>query len=364
MTLHTYFALKYLKVILTTFLLIALLLILIDLIEHSKKFSYYADLSGIIHLTLLNLPKSIYEVIDLTMLISSITFFVSVSKTSEMIIVRGSGRSIYGAIFSPVIVSLIFGIFMLAVLNPLVATTSKTYLNVKETYIKGEKAIFSIGSEGLWLRQGNNLEQSVIRANRANYDGSILYDVTITSFAKNGSPTQRLEAEKAIILDKSWHLNDVMLWPLGKGLSSEKNAEIIQTLFVPSNLTKEEIRERISDPSSISIWGLRSHIAQLKAAGFSVLRYEVRFHSELSHPLFLVSMMLIGCAFAMKNFIGNKKSLAIVASIMLGFSLYYVRNFAQLLAESGQINLIIATWIPPIASIFIAAGIIIHMEDG
>ena len=364
MTLHTYFALKYFKVILTTFFLISLLLILIDLIEHSKKFSYYANLSGIIHLTLLNLPKSIYEVIDLTMLISSITFFVSVSKTSEMIIVRGSGRSIYGAIFSPVIVSLIFGIFMLAVLNPLVATTSKTYLNVKETYIKGEKAIFSIGSEGLWLRQGNNLEQSVIRANRANYDGSILYDVTITSFAKNGSPTQRLEAEKAIILDKSWHLNDVKLWPLGKGLSSEKNAEIIQTLFVPSNLTKEEIRERISDPSSISIWGLRSHIAQLKAAGFSVLRYEVRFHSELSHPLFLVSMMLIGCAFAMKNFIGNKKSLAIVASIMLGFSLYYVRNFAQLLAESGQLNLIAAAWIPSISSILIALGLILHMEDG
>ena len=234
----------------------------------------------------------------------------------------------------------------------------------KETYIKGEKAVFSIGSEGLWLRQGNNLEQSVIRANRANYDGSILYDVTITSFAKNGSPIQRLEAEKAIILDKSWHLNDVKLWPLGKGLSSEKNAEIIQTLVVPSNLTKEEIRERISDPSSISIWDLRSHISQLKAAGFSVLRYEVRFHSELSHPLFLVAMMLVGCALTMKKFIGNKKSLAVIASIMLGFGLYYVRNLAQLLAEGGQLNIIAATWIPSISSILIALGLILHMEDG
>ena len=364
MTLHTYFALKYFKVILTTFFLIALLLILIDLIEHSRKFSYYTDLFGILHLSFLNLPKSIYEVIDLTMLISSIAFFISVSKTSELIIVRGSGRSVYGAIFSPIIVSLIFGILILALLNPLVATTSKTYLNVKETYIKGEKAIFSIGSEGLWLRQGNNLEQSVIRANRANYDGSILYDVTIISFAKNGSATRRLEAEKAIILDKNWHLSNVKLWALGKGLSSEKNAEIIQTLFVPSNLTKEEIRERISDPSSISIWGLRSHISQLKAAGFSVLRYEVRFHSELSHPFFLVAMMLVGCAFTMKNFIGNKKSLAIVGSIILGFSLYYVRNFAQLLAESGQLNLIAATWIPSISSILIALGLILHMEDG
>ena len=147
-------------------------------------------------------------------------------------------------------------------------------------------------------------------------------------------------------------------------MSSEKSAQTSEKLIIPSNLTKEEIRERVSDPSSVSIWDLRNHITQLKAAGFSVLRYEVRFHSELSHPLFLVAMMLIGCAFTMKNFIGNKKSLAIIASIMLGFGLYYVRNFAQLLAESGQLNLIAATWIPSISSILIALGLILHMEDG
>tara|TARA_B100000674_G_scaffold368804_1_gene311236 strand:+ start:378 stop:1472 length:1095 start_codon:yes stop_codon:yes gene_type:complete len=364
MTLHYYFAVKYLKVILITFSLITLLLILVDLIEHSRRFSYYTDLFGILHLTFLNLPKGIYEVIDLTMLISSIAFFVSMSNSRELVIVRGSGRSVYGAIFSPVIVTLIFGMLILAVVNPLVATTSKTYLNFKEIYLKGEKPVFSIGSEGLWLRQGNNLEQSVIRANRANYDGSILYDVTITAFAENGFPTRRLEADKAIILNKSWHLENVKIWPLGKGLSSEKNAEISQTLVVPSNLTKEEIRERISDPSSVSIWDLRSHIAQLKAAGFSVLRYEVRLHSELSHPLFLIAMMLVGCAFTMKNSIGNKKSFTVIASIMLGFGLYYVRNFAQLLAEGGQLNIIAATWIPSISSILIALGLILHMEDG
>ena len=364
MTLHIYFALKYFKITLTTFTLISLLLILIDLVEHSRRFSNYTDFLGIIHLTFLNLPKSIYQVIDLTMLISSIVFFISMSKTSELVIVRGSGRSVYGAIFSPIIVTLAFGILFLEVLNPLVAVTSKTYLNVKETHISGEKAAFSIGSEGLWLRQVRNLEQSVIRSSRANFDGSILYDVTIISFDKNGSVSRRLEAEKAIIFNKSWHLSNVKFWPLGKGLSSEKNAQISQKLIIPSNLTKEEIRERISDPSSVSIWDLKSNISQLKAAGFSILRYEVRLHSELSHPLFLVSMMLIGCALTMKNFIGNKKSLAVIASIILGFSLYYVRNFALLLAEGGQLNLIAATWIPSISSILIALGLILHMEDG
>ena len=364
MTLHNYFALKYLKMLSITLVLMSLLLILIDLIEHSRRFSHILDLFEITHLTFLNASKSIYEIIDLIMLIASVMFFLSVRKSSELIIVRGAGRSVYGAIFSPVMVSLIFGIIILAIINPLIATTSKTYLNMKETYIKGEKAVFSIGAEGLWLRQGNNEEQSVIRASRSNFDGSILYNVTILSFGKDGTAIHRLDAEKAIIGNNTWQLRNVKEWPFAKGLSSEKNAKNSEKLSIKSDLTKNEIRERISDPSSVSIWDLKSHINQLKTAGFSVLRYEVKLHSELSHPLFLVAMMLIGCAFTMKNFIGNKKSLAIIASIMIGFGLYYVRNFAQLLAESGQLNLIAATWIPSISSILIALGLILHMEDG
>ena len=53
------------------------------------------------------------------MLISSIAFFISLSKTSELVIVRGSGRSVYGAIFSPIIVSLIFGILILVITQPI-----------------------------------------------------------------------------------------------------------------------------------------------------------------------------------------------------------------------------------------------------
>ena len=105
----------------------SLLLVMIDLIEHSRRFSYVIDLYSIIHLTFLNAPKSIYEIIDLIMLIASLVFFISISKTSELVIVRGAGRSVYGAIFSPIIVIFGFGILILAIFNPLVATSSKTY---------------------------------------------------------------------------------------------------------------------------------------------------------------------------------------------------------------------------------------------
>ena len=92
-------------------------------------------------------------------------------------------------------------------------------------------------------------------------------------------------------------------------------------------------------------------------------RYEVRYHSELSSNI-SSSHDASWLCFCDEKFIGNRRNLAILSSILLGFCLFYVRNFSALLAESNQLNLIAATWIPTISGILISLGIIIHMEDG
>ena len=51
-------------------------------------------------------------------------------------------------------------------------------------------------------------------------------------------------------------------------------------------------------------------------------------------------------------------------SVMLGFALYFVRNFAQILGENGQIPVAFAAWAPPIAAILLGMGLLLHAEDG
>ncbi|HAW48691.1 MAG TPA: LPS export ABC transporter permease LptG, partial [Roseovarius sp.] len=43
---------------------------------------------------------------------------------------------------------------------------------------------------------------------------------------------------------------------------------------------------------------------------------------------------------------------------------HYVRNFAQILGENGQIPVALAAWVPPVAALFLAVGLILHLEDG
>ena len=148
------------------------------------------------------------------------------------------------------------------------------------------------------------------------------------------------------------------------GLNPETNAAVHDELRLPSTLTQERIRDSFGKPSAVSIWDLPEFIAQLENAGFSARRHAVWLQMELARPVFLVSMVLLGAAFTMRHARFGGTGLAVLTALLLGFGLYYLRNFAQILGENGQVPAILAAWAPPVAAVLIGLGLILHMEDG
>ena len=47
-----------------------------------------------------------------------------------------------------------------------------------------------------------------------------------------------------------------------------------------------------------------------------------------------------------------------------GFALYFMRNFAQILGENGQIPVALAAWGPPAAAVLLPISLLLHLEDG
>jgi lipopolysaccharide export system permease protein len=58
------------------------------------------------------------------------------------------------------------------------------------------------------------------------------------------------------------------------------------------------------------------------------------------------------------------RGVSILIAVLLGFILFYVRNFAQILGENGRLPIVFAAWTPPIATLLIAISIILQKEDG
>lgn len=365
MTLHFYFARRFLSWLTVIFLGLSALIVLIDIVDQTTRFvDRGASAAGIFELVVLNAPQAISQILPLIVLLATVAFFINLARTSELVATRAAGRSALGALVAPVVVVLILGTLATTTLNPIVAATSTRYNEVTQTYRTAGAASFSISSEGLWLRQATEDGQMLIRAWRSNADGSVLYDVAFLAYEEPGNPKQRIRADSAQLKDGTWILRNAKDWPLGRGVNAESNAIVSETLTIPSTLTLENIRESFGQPSSISIWKLPDHIAQLKRAGYSSLEHQVWMQSELARPLFLVAMVLIAGAFTMRHTRFGGTGTAVLAAVMLGFALYFVRNFSLILGENGQIAVYLAAWAPPVASVLLAFGPILHAEDG
>ncbi|MGB3280062.1 MAG: LPS export ABC transporter permease LptG, partial [Pseudorhodobacter sp.] len=46
------------------------------------------------------------------------------------------------------------------------------------------------------------------------------------------------------------------------------------------------------------------------------------------------------------------------------FAIFFLRNFAQILGENGQIPVYLAALSPPVAAVLLALGLLLHLEDG
>lgn len=365
MILHLYFARRFLNVFMITLLIFFAFLTLIDLVEQMRRFSERdVGFTDILQLTLLNAPNGLYQILPLVMILASVSLFISLAKSSELVVARAAGRSALLTLVSPVVVAGLIGTIAVGLFNPFVAATSKRFSELEDTYKAGGVATISFGREGLWLRQGDDLGQSVINAKHSNATATYLSDVSFLEYDLNNVPVRRVVAASAELTSHGWLLRNAKSWPLQNSTNPEQNAVTDLVLVLPTTLTEERIKDSFAAPSMISIWNLRTYADQLDAAGFSSRRHRVWMQMEMARPLFLVAMVLVGAGFTMRHSRFGKTGVSVLAAIMLGFSLYYVRNFAQILGENGQLPTVLAAWTPPVASILLALGLLLHMEDG
>lgn len=365
MILHLYFVRKFVTSFLMVLSVFFGIIVLVDMVEQIRRFEGAEfGIGQAFQLALVHAPQNLYRILPLLVILSTLSMFLGLARTSELVVTRASGRSALRSLVAPVMAALLLGTLSVATLNPIVAATSKAYEQMTNHYAKGQANVLSIGAEGLWLRQGTAEGQTVIHAKRTNLDGTVLYQADFLMFGADDRPVWRLTATQARLTQGAWHLTQVKRWRFDKGDNPEKTATLHDTFKVSSNLTREEIRESFGDPSAIPIWELPAFIARLEQAGFSALQHRVWMWTEFALPLFLVAMVLIAAGFTMRHTRFGRTGVMVLFALLLGFGIYFLRTFAQVLGENGQIPVLLAAWSPPLAGILLSLGLLLHTEDG
>ena len=365
MKLDLYFARRFLRAFGMVFGAFLSLLLMLEVVEQIRRFDTSdLGLPEAMKLALLSAPETLYGILPLITLLSTLVLCLGLARSSELVIARAAGRSGLLSLKGPVIAVFLLGVLAVSGLNPIVAATMAQYEETVSGYVNSEASVLSVSSEGLWLRQGGREGQTVIRAERVSIDGTRFYGLTFLSYDADSIPIRRLEAAEARLVPGAWEMTAVKEWPLSGVANPEVASLRHETYRLPSDLTLDRIRDSFGTPSSVPVWELPGFIAQLETAGFSARQHRVWLQMELALPFFLVSMLLIAAGLTMRHSRLGRTGQRVLIALLLGFGLFFVRNLAQVLGDSGQIPPALAAWAPPVAGILASLGLLFHLEDG
>ena len=364
MTLSRYIAVRFTVTVAQVFLIFFGIMMLIDMVDQLRRFGAEGlGLAAAAQLAALNVPATLYRILPLIVILAAVAMFIGLARSSELVVVRAAGRSGLRFLLTPVLAALALGAVAVGVLNPLVAGMSREYEVVYARMSRGSESVLSISASGLWLRQGGTAGQTVIQAARSDGDGTRLWDVTFLTYAPDGQPLTRIEAAEAVLNPGSWSLTEAKIWDL-TAANPERTARTEARVNLPSDLTRERIRDSFGDPSAIPFWDLPAYIQRVEAAGFSARRHRVWLQMELAQPLLLAAMVLVAAGFTMRHARMGRTGQMVLAAVLMGFAIFFLRNFAQVLGESGQIPVALAAWSPPVAAALLSLGLLLHLEDG
>ena len=367
MILSYYIGLKYIFSVFWSFLAIFFLILLVDGSDQivsmsSQGHSFIVGLKNAV----IRSPLHAVETLPLIIMLGSLTCFLSLTRSNELIITRSSGRSAIRILFFPLVITVMIGILGTTIGNPLVSISIKSSEKLLEELGIKQRSFLSVSTDGIWLREADKSKQIVVQSNRTNAGGSELFDLTLFEFDGEDNLKKRIYAKKGRIINNYWELKNVSMWEYApeKKLISDFQYKEFNELSISTNLSQDQILNSFSDPRSINFWSIPDFIKKLEISGFSATRHKLFYQNELSRPLFLVAMMLIGATFAMRYTKFNQAGLLILTSVLVGFILFSLERIAITLGEAQQIPILLAAYGPPAIGILVSIGLLLHHEDG
>ena len=405
---------RFVGAFVAAFVAILLLITLVDMVEQLRRAAGTdTNFAQVLELALLHSPSLMMEILPFLTLLAALTCFSRLARSSELVVTRAAGVSVWRLIAPALAAATLGGVLAFSVLSPISSGLLQRFERQEARWIRDRASLLSVSGNGLWLRQAGEDGQTVLHAARANGDGTQLWRVSLFRF-DDDQLLSRTEAARAVLETGRWVLYDVREWdlqaaardsltggatdeegPLGQAagsaadapapapeapLSDEETPSLsgldgpsvrgglawtdIEQLTLPTDLTRSQILESFASPGTISFWALPRFIQALETAGVSAARHRMHWQAQLALPLLLPAMVLIGAAFSMRHARFGGLGLMALGAVGTGLGYFFLANLTHAFGSSGVIAAPLAAWIPPVAMVLFALGLLLHLEDG
>jgi lipopolysaccharide export system permease protein len=360
-TLARYFSLRFFLAMMAMFVLCCVLIFFVDFIEMLRRAGNYTDeVPGIVlaWITILRLPSFSELTLPFAVLIGTIIVFLMLSRSSELVVLRAAGISVWQFMLPAMVVAFLLGLAFMMLYNPIAAMARGEAERVYALAFGREDSLLKTKTAGAWLREDGVDGPSVVHALQAVNQGLELNGVTVFQYDRDHGLTERIEARKAVLKDGRWELQDAWVSAVGQ------EPTLFKSYLVSTYLTPTQVRDSLGTVFSISFWDLPNFIQIAEKAGLPATQYRVQYHLLLSRPFLLVTMVLIAATCSLRGFrFGNVQINALIG-LAAGFSFFVFSEISRNFAMAGLTSAAAAAWVPVIIAASLALTVLLYKEDG
>ena len=360
-TLARYFSLRFLIAMLAMFLLCCVLIFFVDYIEMLRRASNYTgNIPALLlaWMTLLRLPSFSELVLPFAVLIGTIGIFLMLNRSSELVVLRAAGISVWQFTLPAMIVAFLLGVGFVLIYNPIAAVARGKAEDLYASAFGHGESLLKTRGAGAWLREDGTDGPSVIHAGEALNQGLELKNVTVFQYDRDQSLTERIEAKGAVLKDGRWELQDAWVSAVGQ------EPELYNSYLLSTYLTPAQVRDSLGTVFSISFWDLPNFIQIAEKAGLPATQYRVQYQLLLSRPFLLVTMVLIAATCSLRGFRFGNVQINAVFGLAAGFIFFVFAEMSRNFAMAGLTSAVAAAWVPVIIAASLALTILLYKEDG
>jgi len=360
-TLARYFSLRFLLAMLAVFLLCCVLIFFVDFIEMLRRAGNYSgDVPGLLlaWMTLLRLPSFSELVLPFAVLIGTIGIFLMLSRSSELVVLRAAGISVWQFTLPAMIVAFLLGVGFVLLYNPIAAVARGEAERLYVTAFGRGESLLKTKGAGSWLREDGTDGPSVIHALEVLNQGLELNGVTVFQYDRDHGLTERIEAKRAVLKDGRWELDDAWVSAVGQ------EPALYERYLLSTYLTPTQVRDSLGTVFSISFWDLPNFIQIAEKAGLPATQYRVQYQLLLSRPFLLVTMVLIAATCSLRGFRFGNVQINAVFGLAAGFIFFVLSEMSRNFAMAGLTSAVAAAWVPVIIAASLALTVLLYKEDG
>ncbi len=286
--------------------------------------------------TWIRLLEYIPMFLPLAVFMGTLVAFYNLTKSSELIIISGTGMSPFQIARPFLLGAFLIGVFATCIVNPYSVDLSTSHLNGYQ---------LKLVDNAIWLRETSDDGFMTARARglNINRDKNIVFsEVMILTQGNDFKLHERITSHRAVLDDNGIHIDRAQI--------TDANGQTkTQSTHVKTKLTPSTVLDRYLQPDQISFWKLPGFIKNMNAVGVPTHGHLMQFWTLLFLPLNMMAMVMLGIAFSQtkqrRNYsFGVKFSLGILTC----FALYFVVNLFNALGNTGMLPPLVAIIAPQI----------------